>query len=623
MNKTVTLLSTSILSFSSLFAQLESTAVSGRKGFQAPTAPSKIQTKKPQELKANDGDLLWDDDFSGSENWIVGTTGQGTFAVGQLAQMPNLMQSWLGIMSSTSASNGFAFFNGTQYFTAGGNGPIETQNTWIMSPLIDFTGVPAITLSFEQMYRAFNDDVTYVEFSYDDGASWVFSEIVNAEMAVNASTLHNTLEISIPVNNATQGRIRFRWSCDNDDDAYGGGYGWCIDDVVIKQAEANNLVLYTTYTTIGETGLEYSQLTTAQATVADNLVFDADVKNTGYATQDVTLHVVSGSYTGNSLASTIQPFSTGYPEIPTATGMTVPTALGPVSFAFNVTSNNTLTSTSDDAGTMGMQITPTIIAADDFDGTAESVSGSFTYWGGQTGNTEIGNQFQVFADASLTAIQVGIYPVDSANQATYLDREVVAVLYEYDADGNALYMDETTPHNIVASDYGQLLTFQFSNAAELIAGTVYLVTAKTYMGAEVPIAMAGLSPVGQTRGFDGTNYYYLGANDAYPGLGETPVVRMDFTNYAGIGESAIFTNASCFPNPFTTATTIQFNLQGEELVTVCVTDLTGREVMRVPATNYGVGSHTVSIDGSELNAGLYQYTITAGTTSITKRMVKK
>jgi len=623
MNKTVILFSTSIICFSSIFAQLEPTAVAGRKGFQEPIATSKIQPKKPIVLKANDGDLLWEDDFSGTENWIVGTSGQGTFGVGQLAQMPNLMQSWLGVMNSTSASNGFAFFNGTQYFAAGGNGPIETQNTWIMSPLIDFTGVPAITLTFEQMYRAFNDDVTYVEFSYDDGASWVFSEVVNAEMAVNASTLHNSLSLSIPVNNATQGRVRFRWSCDNDDAAYGGGYGWCIDDVVIKQAEANNLVLYTTYTTIGETGLEYSQMNTAQAVAADNLVFDADVKNTGYATQDVTLHVVSGAYTGNSVATTIQPFSIGYPEIATAAGMSVPTALGVVSFAFNVTSNNTLTSTGDDSGTMGMQITPSIIAADDFDGTSESVSGSFTYWGGQTGNTEIGNQFQAFVDASLTAIQVGVYPVDSSNQATYLGREIVGVLYEYDQDGNALYMDETTPHNLVSTDYGQLVTFKFANAAALIAGTKYLITARTYMGAEVPIAMSGLSPVGQTRGFDGTNYYYLGANDAYPGLGETPVVRMDFTNYAGISESELSNNVTCFPNPFTTGTVIQFDLQSEELVTVCVTDLSGREVLNIPATNYAVGSHSISIDATALKAGVYHYTLTAGSSVVTKRMVKK
>ena len=626
MNKIIVLISSCSLFALSNFAQQNSTNIAGFKGELSPCSPPKRHAIKPPThvLKANDGDLLWSDDLSGSASWTIGTSGQGTFEIATAGQvMPALMSDWLGTMASTTAANGYAFFNGTQYFSQGGNGPIEAQDTWIMSPTIDFSGVPGIVLSFEQMYRAFNQDETWVEFSADNGNTWVFTEQVNAEMVVNSAVLNNTLLINIPVANATQGRIRFRWKCDYDDDNYGGGYGWCIDDVTITQGYANDLLMYVPYATIGETFLEYTRINSTQATAADNMAFTADVKNKGYQTQNVTLEVTSGAYSGSSPETTIQPYSFGYPEIVAADGMPIPASPGTTTFNFGLSSNNTLSFPEDDDSSLAITITNNIISADDFDGTEASLSGYWLYWGGHTGFTEIGNQFNIFADQNLTAIQTGIYPIDSADQSDYIGKEFYGVLYEYDTDGNPNYIDETEPHSLEATDFGQLITLNFTNPASLISGTKYLVTVHSYQNSEVPVMLSGLTPLGQTRGFDGTNYYYLNGNDAFPNLADAPVVRMDFTNYASVNNLTPIQDVTSFPNPFDQSATLQFELKSDELITIVMTDIAGREVKHFPETLYTSGINTLNLECSVFRSGIYNCTLISASGSRTIRVVKK
>ena len=71
-------------------------------------------------------------------------------------------------MASSTASDGFAVFNGIQYLL---NANVDFQDAAIeLNDTLDLSNYPSVTLEFEQMYRAFNYDKTFVELSTDYGS---------------------------------------------------------------------------------------------------------------------------------------------------------------------------------------------------------------------------------------------------------------------------------------------------------------------------------------------------------------------------------------------------------------------------------------------------------------------
>jgi hypothetical protein len=75
-----------------------------------------------------------------------------------------------------------------------------------------------------------------------------------------------------------------------------------------------------------------------------------------------------------------------------------------------------------------------------------------------------------------------------------------------------------------------------------------------------------------------------------------------------------------FPNPFNRSTEISYELVSGSDVSFDILDLTGRKVKEINEGPKTAGRHTVKIDASGLEAGLYFYTIHAGSFMETRRM---
>jgi hypothetical protein len=70
--------------------------------------------------------------------------------------------------------------------------------------------------------------------------------------------------------------------------------------------------------------------------------------------------------------------------------------------------------------------------------------------------------------------------------------------------------------------------------------------------------------------------------------------------------------AQNYPNPFNPATTIEFELASDALVTVKVYNTLGQEVAApARAEEFGAGSNEIAFDGSTLPSGVYFYRMTA------------
>ncbi len=75
------------------------------------------------------------------------------------------------------------------------------------------------------------------------------------------------------------------------------------------------------------------------------------------------------------------------------------------------------------------------------------------------------------------------------------------------------------------------------------------------------------------------------------------------------------------PNPFTGTTTVNYSLDKTAKVSVDVYNVAGAKVMSLGQGTQAAGSHSIQIDASELQAGIYYYTLTADGYSVTKKMV--
>ena len=88
----------------------------------------------------------------------------------------------------------------------------------------------------------------------------------------------------------------------------------------------------------------------------------------------------------------------------------------------------------------------------------------------------------------------------------------------------------------------------------------------------------------------------------------------------------IYTLHQNFPNPFNPTTQIQYDLPEDQLVTIVIYDVMGRNIRTLINVNQTAGYHSIHWDakndiGEGVAAGMYIYTIQAGEFRATKKMV--
>ncbi|MFH1160707.1 MAG: T9SS type A sorting domain-containing protein [bacterium] len=91
----------------------------------------------------------------------------------------------------------------------------------------------------------------------------------------------------------------------------------------------------------------------------------------------------------------------------------------------------------------------------------------------------------------------------------------------------------------------------------------------------------------------------------------------------GINEkdNASFTVSQNYPNPVKDRTLITANLTKSGNLFLVITNVVGQKVLDVQKGNVSAGSHQFTIDGSQLNTGVYFYTVKVDNTSVTKKMI--
>jgi hypothetical protein len=284
-------------------------------------------------------------------------------------------------------------------------------------------------------------------------------------------------------------------------------------------------------------------------------------------------------------------------------------------------------------GTIQVTATSTSITGDDVatnnTGTASIEITDFTY--GRDGNAaqafvgpasdfEIGNLFDIYADDQFGGIDVAIGAGSAAGDP------IIGRIYlweGFDAAGDPIFTDigvETLEYIFTGNEFNSVgentfVTLPFASAVTLNADNVYLAVVSCVSGTRIPVSGSNEWVVSWL--YDGT---------AWGATGSVPMVRLNSDETAAVATvnaTTSFELGQNMPNPSNGNTTIVYNLPSNERVTLTVRDLTGRVVS---VSNEGVkpaGKNMISLNTSAFGAGVYTYTITAGSSSLTNQMMVK
>jgi len=561
---------------------------------------------------------IWSDDFSDPSTWEIGSNGQGTFVIGTNTD-PGISSAvdYMGGMETagTSASNGFAFFNGVQHLL---NADIDPQDTWVTSDTIDLSGTSSafLSLTFNQRYRAFNYDQTFVEFSEDGGASWTaFSADVNIDAATNGDPIQNNLAILLPVTNSALSMIRFRWINDSDNDQYGSGYGWMVDDVELYEPYDNELSIEKLYTHDIYNAWDFYETPLSQ--VQSTTIF-AIIKNNGSVsqTQDLAVDISGAGTSSTSVSFTVEPgttdtviYDTGF--VPSDIGVYTITATLPED---SLASNNSL---SED-----FEITQHLYGHNHPLGSSVI---DFT----QEGLIGVGNQFVLEANELVKGLDV--YFAGGTTSGLEVEVLVYEVMTNIQDQANlfiggaidGLYVlpspaPTNSPVTIPLEDINGEI------GINLEAGKVYMALVSTYQSADENMAIKRSS-----KGDDDFSTVCFGpfgqdgAENYFNGWGWSPAVKLNFEPTIGIAENDSEVHVgTIFPNPVTSESVINVNADNALNVEICVFDLSGKK-LNTNSFYLNEGSNEVSIDSSNLSSGVYKVVISNEETTVTRMFVKK
>ncbi len=557
---------------------------------------------KPSKAEKALGVIVWEDDFSTAADWTIGAANiQGQWQI--VSTTPAQVTQYMGANTTSTAANGFGVFNGVQFLLAP---PVDAQNaTLTFNTAQDFTAYPSLRISFEQRYRAFNTDETWIEFSTDGGTTWSGVQVNTAEVT-NDPAVQNTIELDATpfIGGEASVMVRFRWASPSGDDSFGSGYGWCVDDVKIFTPADNDVSVEEVFVGDLVNDYNYSMIPLGQAAP---MIIGIALENAGlndFVAQPVNISIKLNGGEVHNENVTVSLISAASDTIWQTTSYT-PNAIGNYVVDISIPADDDLTN---NTGTNALELTNWVFGHD-YGGT---VARGFP---NDSVATSIGNVYRMVNTQDVSAINVKFATGTTVSNG---GQEVRVAIYEMTSES---IQDDL---NFITEQYYTVTGADLSSPFSLIelpapvtltAGTSYIAFVEKFAG---PLAKK-LNVTGSTAGDDDFStacYGPFGAADAenwFNGWGWSPYVRLNFDPSLAVENISMLDNVNVYPNPSTGNVTIS-NDNGTEN-TITVFDISGKQITSKTSNT------ATTLDLSSFGAGVYVVEITNDNNKKTERVV--
>lgn len=567
-------------------------------------------------VAVGDPDALWVWDADGSAS-------AGAYASG------------VGAIASPSVANGAAAFDSDFYDNAGmqgnfGNGVAPSpQLGELVSPIIDLTGQPYVSLKFNQYTRQFQS--TYlIAWSNDGGTTWVDTATINENIAVNTSSPANSV-LTIPLfggGNTSQFRFKFIYDADY--------YFWVIDDVSIIVRPDFDLKLGDFF----YSPASYAQPITQIA--SDSMGFSVDVNNIGSQSQSDVLLKVEIKKGSTVVYSDEINIGTLPAESPDSTysfeDLFVPDMLtvGTYTLKYSISSANTDFNPTNNSVQQDFKVTTNLYAKEDGD---VNFLGGLRPGGG--GNYYIGNIYQTGANwvdqyqaksAVFSCASDNDDPIEGKIVNLYLLRVNDDILPDY-SNFDDQTTDVTSHPDLELLGFGEKtfqtytdytdITVPFANLSEGTPGVPLAPDSRYFLMAEYAgdantLYQAFNTKIKyfQTSTLSVSDQWYFGGF----GVEEAAVLRMFIELYSTTDEKALPDNSiSFYPNPANADLNVDINLDAPALANITLADLNGRVIQIDEVENAYKQSR--QYDVSDLANGTYIVRIATKQGTKTKKFV--
>jgi hypothetical protein len=570
---------------------------------------SSFTKSEPSFIYKKAGDVIWSDDFSDSTKWTIGTDGQGKFKIGnnsnpEVSNSSNGLKSFMGEMATTgtTASNGFAFFNGLQYIL---NKEVDVQNTWVQSKPIDLSNYNSdyLTLTFNQRYRAYNYDSTFFEISEDNGQTWV-SLHVNEDVERHDPAVQNTILRLIPTKRSATTIIRFRWMSNSSDDKFGSGYGWMIDDVKLLEPYPEELSVSKVFT--NDVVKAYDYYSTPLSQVSE-MKYGAIVQNLGATPSKKKLYFeLKLNNVQKFLDSTEISLNPGELDTFWLSKFYTPSELG--TFSLKAYLEDTAIKTNN-------SITDEFVVTQNIYGHNYPTTGNLTF-GFNSVNQKVGlgNIYECFNNQQLNGIQVQFGEGTKAETFVEVEfKEVKNNIQDNVPLGGTYYTIPTIVNTSTPTDIA------FDNPIQLEKGKTYMVLLTFVQSPNANIRVKATSKGNDDESTVG--YGPFGENNVvnyYNGWSYAPYISLNFDPKLNVNDfdqnEAGFT---VFPNPADEAITIKTSILLNN-ASISILDLNGKELKSTKLS--GIES---KINSSDLISGVYFVRVSNGNISKTEKLIIK
>lgn len=602
---------------------------------------SEFPVRAPQRPMASGAarDIIWSDDFSNPSNWVAGTVSgadNDTWVIGTAGPTGSFSASQVGIIESTTASNGFALFDSDQY--CGGN---QHATLTIANP-VDLTGNTSVLLQFEQNYKRYYDNV-WVDWS-TNGSDWTSIQI-NADfghggLAEPSANPELTTILLNGVNNSSTVSFRFRFESTPSSvnpvtgigfpsGVSGCAYAWMVDDVAITTLPDYNIVMNYAYTSSTGLGEEYGRIPASQLPGTMNV--GAEIVNLGLLEQtNLALEVVFNDADGNPVpgfTGTIPVGSMQTGDTIVADGnINIPSGLpnGLYTASFTVSGDNMDfdADPSDNELERNFEVTTDLYSLDAIgNNTGETIvqEGTASY----TDNSVVlfMTMYTLNTEMTVTGISVALgsasRPGPGANIEVFLldTADVLSTPSNVSLPINGM----TGTHEITDGDVANVnVGIPLDEPVLLSPGAYYAVAKLSGSGTlssedpddpevfilndeTVPqpsLASALYTPIDINEdGTEGPRFY--------GGNGTSYAIRITSLPSVGINEPAELTGINVFPNP--TNGVFQISSDRTDVLFVEITDITGKVVRNTTL------SSMATVDMSDVASGVYTVTVSNAT----------
>jgi hypothetical protein len=585
---------------------------------------------------------IWSDDFSNAGNWVIDHDATACDLDWQIGINSCQGSYQIDDILSTTASNGYALVDSDFY--GGATGGTEVEDSWLtMANPVDLNGYPYVVVEFETQYRSYNNERCYIVVGIADTVTGIV-EWPELDPTTNTSTMTNVFDpfpgygsgdettnfqlMSVNISSALVGLtstelagiyIRFHWTGT-------WGYAWFVDDVSIAEVPDNGVAIqnevyggwWVNYLTAGGLGQNYTYYPMAQAT-ANPYSFEAVIRNTGLATQEVTMYAdVSGPSTSShfsntiSLAMTEQDTFVASPTFtPTTNGVYTIDMWGEADSA-GLGALITLT----DVATKTTEVTDYTYGKDensyDFAWRLSRTTGNNP--SGIPGGFEVGADYDIYANADLYSVDVFLadYSIPGTN--------VYVSLYEIDADPqlDPIPLAASDNYTLQAGDPGTWINIPFLSTQSLTQGTEFCISIGSYVHPtdSAGVGVSGNGNASLDRLFDKDDHFQNGAPTWYT-IGDIPMLRMNFdpaTAWAPSSINEVKTIFNVYPNPTNGVFTIE--LDNNAKYDVSVHNVLGQTVY-----SSTINTMSTTVDLSLFDKGIYTIELKDNNTTYTEKVI--